>query len=82
MSCGQVGECFPLAQPTISHHLKILHDAGLLLVRREAQHAFISVDRTLLAAAFGALQGRIAPAARGARKSANPKQRAKRRGAR
>ena len=23
-------DCFELSQPTISHHLKVLHDAGLL----------------------------------------------------
>jgi ArsR family transcriptional regulator len=48
LSCGQVGERFPLAQPTISHHLKVLNDAGLLVVRREAQHAFVSVNQELM----------------------------------
>lgn len=48
LSCGQIGECFPLSQPTVSHHLKILGDAGLLLVRHKAQHHFISVNRVLI----------------------------------
>lgn len=48
LSCGQLGESFNLAQPTISHHVKILTDAGLLLVREEGQHHFISVDVALL----------------------------------
>jgi DNA-binding transcriptional ArsR family regulator len=48
LSCGQVGERFTLSQPTISHHLKILSEAGLLVVRREAQHAFVSVNQRLL----------------------------------
>jgi DNA-binding transcriptional ArsR family regulator len=39
LTCGQIGARLPLAQPTISHHLKVLNDAGLLVVRREAQHA-------------------------------------------
>jgi ArsR family transcriptional regulator len=82
LSCGQVGERFPVAQPTISHHLKILHDAGLLLVRREAQHAFISIDRELLGAAFEALEGRIAPPAAAVKKSVKTKERARRRPAR
>jgi ArsR family transcriptional regulator len=67
LSCGQVGERFPLAQPTISHHLKILTDAGLLVCRREAQHAFISVNRALLDRVLGLLPERLdggAPAAR------------------
>jgi ArsR family transcriptional regulator, arsenate/arsenite/antimonite-responsive transcriptional repressor len=61
LSCGQIGELFPVAQPTISHHLKILHDAGLLLVRRQAQHAFISVDHALIEAAVGGLPRRLKP---------------------
>lgn len=48
LSCTQIGKRFPLAQPTISHHLKILHDASLLEVREEGQHHFISVNQPLL----------------------------------
>jgi ArsR family transcriptional regulator len=48
LSCGQIGEQFPLAQPTISHHIKILTDAGLLHVRRQGQHSFISLRREVL----------------------------------
>ena len=48
LSCGEIGKLLPVGQPTISHHLKILNDAGLLVVRREAQHAFISVNQELL----------------------------------
>ena len=48
LSCGELGEKFDLSQPTISHHLKILTDSGVVAVRREAQHAFISVNQPLL----------------------------------
>ena len=48
MTCGQVGELFELSQPTISHHLKLLVDAGVLVFRQDAQHHFISVNRQLL----------------------------------
>jgi ArsR family transcriptional regulator len=48
LSCGQLGKRIALAQPTISHHLKILHEAGLLVVRRETRHTFISVNKGLL----------------------------------
>ncbi|HEY4012327.1 MAG TPA: metalloregulator ArsR/SmtB family transcription factor [Polyangiaceae bacterium] len=44
LSCGQLVERFALAQPTISHHVKILVDAGLLLVRQESKHHFVSVN--------------------------------------
>jgi len=59
LSCGQVGERFPLSQPTISHHLKILDDAGLLVVRRAGQHAFVSVNQGLIKSALKALPARL-----------------------
>jgi ArsR family transcriptional regulator len=48
LSCGQVHSLFHLSQPTISHHLKILADAGLIVVREAGQHRFISVNLDLL----------------------------------
>jgi ArsR family transcriptional regulator, arsenate/arsenite/antimonite-responsive transcriptional repressor len=36
-SCGELVRHFPVAQPTISRHLKILTEAGLVEVRREGQ---------------------------------------------
>lgn len=61
LSCGQVGERFDLTQPTVSHHLKILADAEVLLVRREGQHAFISVNGQLLDEAASSLPPRVRP---------------------
>lgn len=49
LSCGQVAERFDLSQPTVSHHLKLLTDAGILVSRAAGKHHFISVDRKLLA---------------------------------
>jgi ArsR family transcriptional regulator len=48
LSCGQVHALFNLSQPTISHHLKILADAGVIVVREAGQHRFISVNLDLL----------------------------------
>jgi DNA-binding transcriptional ArsR family regulator len=48
LSCGQIGELFSLSQPAMSHHLKVLTDAGLLAVRNEGQSHFISVNHELL----------------------------------
>ena len=59
LSCGQVGERFDLTQPTVSHHLKILADAAVLLVRREGQHAIISVNQKLLDEAASLLPRRL-----------------------
>lgn len=66
LSCGQVGERFDLAQPTVSHHLKILADAGVLLVRREGQHSIISVNRELLDEVAVLLPRRLRTTARAA----------------
>jgi ArsR family transcriptional regulator len=48
LSCGQVHSLFRLSQPTISHHLRILADAGIITVREAGQHRFISVNLDLL----------------------------------
>jgi ArsR family transcriptional regulator len=38
-------DSFELSQPTISHHLKILRDAGLLTSRRSGLWSFYEPDR-------------------------------------
>jgi ArsR family transcriptional regulator len=48
LSCSQVKAHFQLSQPTISHHLKILADAGVITVREAGQHRFISVNLALI----------------------------------
>lgn len=44
-----------LAQPTVSHHLKVLLDAGLLERERRGSWAFYSLRRDAIAAIAGAL---------------------------
>jgi ArsR family transcriptional regulator len=60
LTCSQVGERFPLSQPTISHHLKILTEAGLLQVRESGQTHFISANTGLIADVAASLPGRVA----------------------
>jgi len=48
MSCGAIAERFPIGQSTVSHHLKVLAEAGLIDVRREGQHGFFSARPALL----------------------------------
>lgn len=36
-SAGQVAERFPVSQPAISRHLRVLREAGLVTQRKEAQ---------------------------------------------
>ena len=59
LSCGAVAERFDVSQPTISHHLKILLDAGLLVQRTEGKHHYTSVDRVLLSSLAAILPKRL-----------------------
>jgi ArsR family transcriptional regulator, arsenate/arsenite/antimonite-responsive transcriptional repressor len=61
LSCGQVAERFDLSQPTISHHLRILADAGVLTVREAGQHRFISVNRQVIRELVRMLPARLTP---------------------
>jgi ArsR family transcriptional regulator, arsenate/arsenite/antimonite-responsive transcriptional repressor len=71
LSCGQVVERFNLSQPTISHHMKILTEADVLSVRREGQHAFISVNHAIVDEIAAILPRRLStrPARRAAHRS-------------
>ncbi|MGF1452462.1 MAG: ArsR/SmtB family transcription factor [Opitutales bacterium] len=44
-SCGQIVEALPLAQPTVSQHLKALLSGGLLLARESGPMIFYSLNQ-------------------------------------
>lgn len=46
--CSELGEKIPLAQPTISHHLKELSNAGLIEARKEGQHSYYHLHPEVL----------------------------------
>jgi ArsR family transcriptional regulator len=46
---------FDLTQPTISHHLKILREAGLLQAESDGVYVLYTLNRPLLASAQGVL---------------------------
>ena len=64
LSCGQVAERFDVSQPTISHHLAILIEAGVLLARQAGKHRFTSVNAPLLRRIGALLPARLATAGR------------------
>ena len=41
---GQIVEKLGLSQPTVSKHLKVLRDIGLVRVREGGQHRYYSID--------------------------------------
>jgi ArsR family transcriptional regulator len=48
-------DAFALGQPTISHHLKVLRDAGLVAAEKRGRWAYYRVEPAALAALAGAL---------------------------
>ncbi|RMG63588.1 MAG: ArsR family transcriptional regulator [Calditrichaeota bacterium] len=56
ISCSRLTELFPLAQPTISYHLRVLQESGLIQVRKEGQWSYFSVNRQALEKFLNALQ--------------------------
>jgi ArsR family transcriptional regulator len=48
MSCGDIAARCPVSQATVSHHLKVLQDVGLLRVRRQGQRHIFSANHDVL----------------------------------
>ena len=61
LSCGQVAELFDVSQPTISHHLNVLVEAGVLSVRVEGKHRYTSVNQALVSGLSRLLAARLNP---------------------
>ncbi len=50
VSCLELTALLRLAQATVSHHLKVLSDAGLVSVRKEGAFHYYRLDRGVVAA--------------------------------
>lgn len=50
----------PVKQPTVSHHLKLLREAGLVHSERQGLYAYYRVDRDALAALRARITQRLA----------------------
>jgi ArsR family transcriptional regulator len=62
--CKQVVERFDLAQSTVSQHLKVLVDAGLVRLSSSAQRSLYEIDSQAMAGvstAFAGLAARCCP---------------------
>ena len=44
ITCNKAVEFAGLSQPTVSHHLKVLRDAGLLNIEKDGRHHIITVN--------------------------------------
>ena len=65
--CKDLVSLFPVKQATVSHHLRILADAGLVAVRREGQFGWYSL-RPAAVEDHAALLGRTLAPRRRSRK--------------
>ena len=61
LSCGQVAELFDVSQPTVSHHLNVLIEAGILSVRIDGKHRYTSVNHLLVSSLSRILAVRLGP---------------------
>ena len=50
-----------VTQPTVSHHLAILREAGLVYTRREGKQIFYSLNQDAVAVCCGMLMKNFAP---------------------
>jgi len=48
LTAGAIADGFATSKPTISHHLALLREAGLVLAMRRGQHIVYSLNTTVL----------------------------------
>ena len=61
LSVNEIVEKVGFSQPTISHHLAILRDAGLVNIREEGKQTFYSFNQERIVACCGQLMLKFAP---------------------
>lgn len=47
MTAGEIADQFDISKPSISHHLNILRQAGLVMDERQGQNIFYSLNTTV-----------------------------------
>jgi len=63
LSVNEIVEKVGFSQPTISHHLAILRDAGLVNIREEGKQTFYSLNQDNVAVCCGQIMLKFAPEA-------------------
>ena len=61
ISVNEIVEKVGFSQPTISHHLAILRDAGLVNVREEGKQTFYTLNQENIVVCCGQLMIKFAP---------------------
>jgi len=61
LTCSQVCERFDHSQPTISHHIKALDEAGIITIRKDGTFHRLTVNGAVLDDFARSIQGGEAP---------------------
>ena len=61
ISVGELASKLEVTQPTVSHHLAILRDAGLVNIREEGKQTFYSLNQENIVVCCGQLMIKFAP---------------------
>jgi ArsR family transcriptional regulator, arsenate/arsenite/antimonite-responsive transcriptional repressor len=61
LSVTEIVEHLDVAQPTVSHHLAILRDAGLVNIRHEGKQTFYTLDQERVVLCCGNILNVFAP---------------------
>jgi ArsR family transcriptional regulator len=61
LSVNEIVEKLDVSQPTVSHHLAILREAGLVNVREEGKQTYYSLNQNRVASCCGQLMIKFAP---------------------
>ena len=61
LSVNEIVEKMNVSQPTVSHHLAILREAGLVEVREEGKQTFYTLNQERIAVCCGQIMLKFAP---------------------
>ncbi len=61
LSVSEIVEKMKVTQPTVSHHLAVLREAGLVKVREEGKQTFYTLNQNRVVACCGQLMLKFAP---------------------
>jgi len=75
LSVGDIVEAVGVSQPTVSHHLAILREAGLVNVRSEGKHTYYSLNQRRVVVCCGNLMEVFAPEASPKEVAVDPEER-------
>ena len=61
LSVGELVAAVGVSQPTVSHHLAILREAGLVRTRQEGKHTYYTLNQEVVVACCGQIMQVFAP---------------------